>query len=66
MCSMLSIDHIHISTVFVDLPALTFAIGIAVIHIPRWTVAAYSAAHRVGTFSFAVTPAVVVLALVHV
>ena len=49
-----------------DQSTLTFAAGIAVIFIPRWTVAACSAAHRVGTFPFAVAPAVVVLALVHV
>ena len=59
---MCTCPHQHIKPI--DQLTLTFAACIAVVHIPRWTVAACSAAHRVGTFPFAVAPAVVVLALV--
>ena len=54
------------ATKLIDPLALTFAASIAIVYIPRWTVAACSAARRVGARSFAVAPAVVVQALVHV
>merc|ERR1712199_58623 len=43
-----------------------FAASIAVIHIPRWTVAACSAALRVDACPFAVASAVVAQALVRI
>ena len=60
------LTHSQPDTTLIDPLALTFAASIAIVRIPRWTVAACSAAHRVGACPFAVASAIVAQALVHV